>query len=65
MKRASHRLLLAAALTFALPAFAAPDPNFHVFLCFGQGSNFGDKQKLTWGGQASAEVLADHRYDYP
>ena len=21
--------------------------------------------KLTWGGQASAEVLADHRYDYP
>ena len=45
MKRASHRLLLAAALTFALPAFAAPDPNFHVFLCFGQGSNFGDKQK--------------------
>ena len=45
MKRTSHRLLLAAALTFALPAFAAPDPNFHVFLCFGQGSNFGDKQK--------------------
>ena len=23
------------------------------------------KPKLTWGGQASAEVLADHRYDYP
>ncbi len=24
-----------------------------------------DEPKLTWGGQASAEELADHRYVYP
>jgi hypothetical protein len=30
--------LLVAALTLATPALAAPDPNFHVFLCFGQSN---------------------------
>ena len=31
----------------------------------GNQISFRGKPKLTWGGQASAEVLADHRYDYP
>ncbi len=38
MKKASRILLVAAALTLASPAFTAPDPDFHIFLCFGQSN---------------------------
>jgi hypothetical protein len=31
-------VLLAALLSFATNAFAAPDPNFYIFLCFGQSN---------------------------
>ncbi|MSU51861.1 MAG: sialate O-acetylesterase [Opitutaceae bacterium] len=56
MKRTSHRLLLAAALTFALPAFAAPDPNFHVFLCFGQSNMEGG------GALLESDKTVDQRF---
>ena len=38
MKRRLPYFSLAALLVFAAPALAAPDPNFHVFLCFGQSN---------------------------
>jgi hypothetical protein len=38
MKRTSLRFLLAAALTFASSALAAPDTDFHIYLCFGQSN---------------------------
>src|SRR3954471_16388466 len=38
MKFFSPLLFLAAAFTLAVPASAAPDPNFHIFLCFGQSN---------------------------
>lgn len=38
MKKTSLLSLLAAAITFAASAVAAPDPNFHIFLCFGQSN---------------------------
>ena len=38
MKKLLQLLLLSAVLTFASSAFAAPDPNFYIFLCFGQSN---------------------------
>jgi hypothetical protein len=38
MKRAALFLILVAALTLARAAIAAPDPNFHIYLCFGQSN---------------------------
>ncbi len=38
MKNLSLLLLLAVALTFGSSAFAEPDPNFHIYLCFGQSN---------------------------
>jgi hypothetical protein len=38
VKRILSLLLVAATISFAAPAFAAPDPNFHIFLCFGQSN---------------------------
>jgi hypothetical protein len=38
MKNPRRFVLLCATLAFALPACAAPDPNFHIFLCFGQSN---------------------------
>lgn len=38
MKKLPPLLLLVAGLTLASSASAAPDPNFHVFLCFGQSN---------------------------
>jgi hypothetical protein len=38
MKKLSLLSLLVAALAFVAPAVAAPDPNFHIFLCFGQSN---------------------------
>ena len=29
---------LAALLSFGISAWAAPDPNFHIYLCFGQSN---------------------------
>lgn len=37
MKR-KNPLILAAILVFSSLAFAAPDPNFHLYLCFGQSN---------------------------
>lgn len=38
MKQSLLLLLLTAALAFASSVVAAPDPNFHIYLCFGQSN---------------------------
>ncbi len=38
MKRTPLLLILAAAIAFAASAVAAPDPDFHIYLCFGQSN---------------------------
>jgi hypothetical protein len=38
MKRTALYPFLAAALTLVSTSFAAPDPNFHIYLCFGQSN---------------------------
>lgn len=38
MKTKIASFVLAASLAFATNAFAEPDPNFHIFLCFGQSN---------------------------
>ncbi len=38
MKRSPLLLILTAVLTLASSALAAPDPDFHIYLCFGQSN---------------------------
>ena len=67
MKKLSLFLSLAAALALALAstAFAAPDPNFHVFLCFGQSNMEGGGPLLESDKTVDKrfQVLAD--FDMP
>jgi len=46
MKMKPGLLLSAALLSFTASAFAAPDPNFYIFLCFGQSNMEGDPRTI-------------------
>lgn len=56
MKKLLQLLLLSAVLTFASSAFAAPDPSFHIFLCFGQSNMEGG------GALLESDRTVDHRF---
>jgi len=56
MKTATTTLLLAAALAFASSASAAPDPDFHIYLAFGQSNMEGG------GAMNEADRSVDPRF---
>lgn len=56
MKMKKMMMLLAVVLTFATQAVADPDPNFHIYLCFGQSNMEG-------GGKIEEQDrIADKRF---
>ena len=57
MKMKPGLLLLTTLLTFAANAIADPDPNFYVFLCFGQSNMEGFP-----GIQEQDKTIVDKRF---
>lgn len=56
MKKLLQLLLLSTVLAFASSALAAPDPNFHIFLCFGQSNMEGG------GALQESDKTVDRRF---
>jgi hypothetical protein len=61
MKMKLGLLLSAAILSFSASAFAAPDPNFYIFLCFGQSNmeSGGQMEEMDRTVDKRFQVMAD------